>query len=97
MILKNTQKKFLKVLAHDLKPVVMIGKDGITQALIVNLKQALKAHELVKVSLLKTSPTTVNEAAVELASASKSEVVDQVGRVIVFFKQSENKIIDLPK
>lgn len=97
MKLNTTQKKFLKSLGHELKAVVMIGKDGINYHLIENLNQALKAHELVKVSMLNTSPLTVNEAAVELASESGSEVVSIVGRVIVLYKQSEKKLIDLPK
>ena len=97
MILNKNQKKFLKSLGHDLKAVVMIGKDGINASLLNNLNQALNAHELVKVSLLNTSPTSVNEAAIELASASKSEVVSIIGRVIVLYKQSEEKLINLPK
>ena len=97
MILNNQQKKFLKSLGHELSAVVMIGKDGISPAMIVNLKQALNAHELVKVSMLNTSPISANEAAIELASQSKSEVVSIVGRVIVLYKQSEKKLIQLPK
>lgn len=97
MILNKAQKKFLKGLSHDLRAVVMVGKDGINAPLINNLNQALKAHELVKVSMLNTSPLSVNEAAIELATASKSEVVSTVGRVIVLFRQSEKKLIQLPK
>ncbi|NLC54600.1 MAG: ribosome assembly RNA-binding protein YhbY [Erysipelothrix sp.] len=97
MILNNQQKKFLKSLGHELRAVVMVGKDGVNPALILNLKQALNAHELVKVSMLNTSPITVNEAAIELASETKSEVVSKVGRVIVLYKQSEKKLIQLPK
>lgn len=97
MILNKEQKKFLKSLSHELRPVVMIGKDGINSHLINNLNQALTAHELVKVSMLNTSPLTVNEAAVQLASESKSEVVHKVGRVITLFKQSDDMIIELPR
>ena len=97
MKLSNKQKKFLKSLSHDYKAVVMIGKEGISDKLLMNANQALKAHELVKVSMLNTSPLTVNEAAVKIATNTKSEVVDTVGRVIILFKQSEEKKIDLPK
>lgn len=97
MKLSKTQKKFLRGLGQQLKPVVMIGKDGINISLIDNLEKSLKAHELVKVSMLNTSPLTVNEAAVDLASSTNSEVVHTVGRVIVLYKASEKKLIDLPK
>ncbi len=97
MKLSNTQKKYLKSLGQKLNAVVMIGKDGINHHLVNNLNQALKAHELVKVSMLNTSPLSVNEAAIQLASDSKSEIVSTVGRVLVLYKPSEKQIIKLPK
>lgn len=97
MKLNNNQKKYLKGLGHKLDAVVMVGKDGLNFNIINNLNMALKAHELVKVSMLKSSPLSVNEAAIELATESKSEVVSVVGRVIVLYKQSEKKLISLPK
>ncbi len=97
MILNNAQKKQLKALANPMKAVLTIGKDGIKDDMFMNLNQALKAHELVKVSILKTASISANEAAVILSSETNSEVVSIVGRVIVLYKQSEKKLIDLVK
>lgn len=97
MILNNAQKKQLKALANPLKAVLTIGKDGIKGDMFMNLSQALKAHELVKVNILKTASISANEAAVILSSETGSEVVSIVGRVIVLYKQSEKKLIPLVK
>lgn len=97
MILNNAQKKQLKALGNPLKAVLTIGKDGLKEDMFLNLKQALTAHELVKVNILKTSSISANEAAVILASETKSEVVSIVGRVIVLYKQSDKKLINLVK
>lgn len=97
MILNNKQKKQLKALANPLSKTVLIGKDGISDSLIINVIQGLKAHELIKVGMLKTSPISVNEAAINLASETKSEIVSTVGKSIVLYKQSDKKLIKLVK
>ena len=93
MKLNNAQKKQLKALGNPLKAVLTIGKDGMKDDMFINLNQALVAHELVKVNILKTSSITANEAAILLSSNTKSEVVSIVGRVIVLYKQSDKKLI----
>lgn len=97
MKLNNAQKKQLKALGNPLKAVLTIGKDGMKDDMFINLNQALVAHELVKVNILKTSSITANEAAILLSSNTKSEVVSIVGRVIVLYKQSDKKLIQLVK
>ncbi len=97
MKLNNAQKKQLKALGNPLKAVLTIGKDGIKDDMFINLNQALVAHELVKVNILKTSSITANEAAILLSSNTKSEIVSIVGRVIVLYKQSDKKLIQLVK
>jgi RNA-binding protein len=49
--LSNPQKRYLRGLAHDLKPVVMVGAKGITANLVAELDSALEQHELVKVKV----------------------------------------------
>ena len=47
--LNGAQRRFLKSLAHHLKPVVQIGKSGISDALVESVSQALDSHELIKI------------------------------------------------
>ena len=51
--LKSYQKKYLRELAHDLKPIIFIGQKGITQSLLDSLNQALLDHELVKIKFIE--------------------------------------------
>ena len=94
----NKQKAYLKSLANELRPVTQVGKEGITYNLIESVDTALEARELIKLSVLKTCPSEMNEVAIELASETHSEVVQIIGRVIVLFRQNKKKgKIELPR
>ena len=52
------QRAFLRGLANGIPAVLQIGKEGVNENIIQNLAQALEARELVKVSVLETSPVS---------------------------------------
>lgn len=76
----------LKALGQVLKPVVHVGKGGLTDALVETVSQALANHELIKVKFeaLKEQKKTL---APELATRTGSEVVQRVGNVVVLFRR----------
>jgi RNA-binding protein len=47
--LSSSQRKYLRSLAHHLDPVVLVGKQGVTDMLVRSALQALEAHELIKI------------------------------------------------
>lgn len=94
-MLSGKQKRYLRALANNTLKTVIIGKDGISDNVIKALINDLKAHELVKVSLLKTCELSAREIAIELSINSKSEIVQIIGRTIVFYKKSDKKLINL--
>ena len=49
--LSNVEKKALRKKAHSLKPVVMIGQHGLTDAVLAEVDIALNAHELIKIRI----------------------------------------------
>ena len=51
-ILKGYQKKFLKGLAHGLKPVVFIGQKGLSEGLVKSVRDAFQQHELIKIKFI---------------------------------------------
>ena len=53
--LSNTLKNQLKKLAHNLKPVVLVGQKGITETLLQAVDKALEDHELIKVKFIAFS------------------------------------------
>ncbi len=96
-MLTNKQKSYLRSLAQSERAIFQIGKDGISDALINTLKDALKARELVKLSVLKTAPTDdLKELAFDLARLSGSEVVQIIGRTIILYKKGKEPKILLP-
>ena len=96
-MLTNKQKSYLRSLAQSERAIFQIGKDGISDALINTLKDALKARELVKLSVLKTAPTDdLKELAFDLARLSGGEVVQIIGRTIILYKKGKEPKILLP-
>lgn len=96
-MLTNKQKSYLRSLAQSERAIFQVGKDGISDALINTLMDALKARELVKLSVLKTAPTDdLKELAFDLARLSRSEVVQIIGRTIILYKKGKEPKILLP-
>ena len=94
-MLNNKQKVKLRSLAMTLKPIFQIGKDGISNNLIIGLSDALEAHELIKISVLKNSSITINEAAFDIASKTNSEIIQIIGRNIILYRKSKKVLIEL--
>jgi len=60
-MLKPKQRSYLKSLANPLKPLVHIGKEGLSDSLLAQLDECLTSHELVKVSVLENSQLSAKE------------------------------------
>lgn len=90
-MLKNKKKSELRASANSLKPIIQIGKDGIGFNSIDTIEKALKAHELIKISVLRSSPLDVNAAAIEISATTGCDVVQVIGHVIVLYKENRKK------
>jgi len=98
MSLTNTQKRYLRGLAHGLKPVIQTGNKGLTPALLKELSGALEHHELIKVKLGSEDRDERKAQIAELAAAAKAEVVQSIGRVACFYRRNEDEPkLALPK
>ena len=92
-MLTSKDKKKLRSIAQTRKALFQIGKDGVTINMIHTISDSLEAHELVKVSLLKTCPIDVAEAALDISAGTRSEIVQTIGRTVIFYRRSkENKL-----
>ena len=75
--------------ANHLEPLFQVGKGGMSEALIKQTDDALRARELIKVKvLLESSPITPRETADQLATATGAEVIQVIGGVIVLYRES---------
>jgi RNA-binding protein len=96
-MLSKQQQRYLRILAQAKKPVVNIGKSGISGNLLEQVELALEAHELVKISVLETSPMPRDEVAKAVAEVTGAEIVQCIGRAVVLYRPSEShKTIELP-
>lgn len=99
--LTTRQKQFLKGLAHPLKPLVQIGKEGISPAIVTTVKKELEHHELIKVKIGNNSGLERHETPALIAEASDSVVVQLIGKVFALYKANPDKPKDqrihLPK
>jgi len=97
-MLTSKQKSYLKGLAHSLQPIIQVGKLGINEKLVQTVVDALEAHELIKVSVLQNCPEEPKVMGEKIAEQAGAEVVQVIGRTLVFYKESrKKKAIILPK
>ncbi|HNH88689.1 MAG TPA: ribosome assembly RNA-binding protein YhbY, partial [Thiobacillaceae bacterium] len=83
------QRKFLKAQAHPLKPVVMIGAQGLTEAVIKEAGRALVAHELIKVRVLGDDREAREAYLAELCAALDAAPVQHIGKLLLLYRPAD--------
>lgn len=89
--LTGKQQSHLRALAHSLKPIVQLGKNGYTEAVRAQLDQALLDHELIKVKLGGDSRTDMDEVLELVQKALQAEVVQVIGNIAVLYRRHPDK------
>jgi RNA-binding protein len=98
MALNTKQRQYLKGLAHSLAPVVRIGRSSLTPAVVVEAKNALESHELIKVRIESEDPAERKSLAAQLAAESGGELVNTIGKVAILYRaRTDDPEIVLPK
>jgi len=88
--LRGKQKKFLRGLGHHLDHSVIVGREGLSDNLICSCKDALHAHELIKIKLGQNCPLGKKEAARQLAEKTGAQLVQLIGKTILLYKANTN-------
>lgn len=95
--LTGKQRSYLRGLAHNLDPVVMIGIKGVSASVVQQVDRALSDHELIKVKLTGECPVELDEAAGILQLQTECEIAGSVGRVLILYRaRREDPKIQLP-
>jgi len=89
--LTNKQVRYLKGLGHHLKPLVMLGREGITNNVISAAHAVLTAHELIKVKIGNGCLLERGEAAEAIAERTGSEVVQILGKTFLVFRANPDR------
>jgi RNA-binding protein len=93
MELTEKQRRHLRGLAHPLRPVVLVGSGGVSDAVVAETLRALHDHELIKVRLPGRERSQRDAALADLAARSGSTLVTRIGHVAVLYKARA----DLPR
>ena len=96
--LSSTQRNYLRSQAHHLEPVVLIGKNGITDGTIKSVNKALDARELIKIKFREYKDEK-KSLAYQLTESTESHIVGSIGHTVIVFRQNpdpEKQNIRLP-
>ena len=97
MELTGKDRRALRALGHHRKPVVFVGKDGVTDAVVTAVAEAHAGDELIKVRVLDTCEDDRNEVAAALAERTGSALVQVLGRTLLLYRPDpESPEIHLP-
>lgn len=89
MINKVEQLTQLKKQAHNLKPVVMIGKKGLTEAVLAEVDVALDAHELIKVKI--AADRDERELVIgSLVEQSGADLIGTIGQICILYRSNND-------
>ncbi|NMT62258.1 ribosome assembly RNA-binding protein YhbY [Marinobacter orientalis] len=89
MSLSPEQRREYRGIAHDLKPVIIVGDKGLTEGLQEELERALNDHELIKIKVASQDREARQEAVAALCEASGAELVQTIGKIAVIMRRAK--------
>ncbi|WP_040210743.1 ribosome assembly RNA-binding protein YhbY [Clostridium polynesiense] len=97
-MITSKQRAYLRSLSNGISPIFQLGKNGIEDAFLNQIEDALEARELIKITILENSGCDPREASDKICEAIGCEGVQVIGNKIVLYKKSLKKPkIELPE
>ena len=88
-MITSKQRARLRGLANTMEVILYVGKEGVTENVITQAADALKARELIKGTVQQEAPVDAREAVQTIAAALDAEPVQVIGRRFVLYKRDE--------
>ncbi|MCL5052156.1 MAG: YhbY family RNA-binding protein [Gammaproteobacteria bacterium] len=85
-MLDSKARQDLRARAHHLKPIITVGNQGVTAAVLSELDRALFDHELLKVRLPALDKDERDECIQQLATGAEAEIIGRVGRILMLYR-----------
>ena len=79
-------KKLLRKNSYSLKPVVIIGQNGLSQSVIAEIDASLNAHELIKIRIREPNKNKRDEQCLQIQKNLGAEIIHQIGFIVVFYR-----------
>ena len=99
-MITGKQRAYLRKLGHTMQPIFQIGKDGLTDTVIVAIDEALEKREMVKISILVSAMLDTRATCDEVAKRLLAEPIQSIGNKFVLYRKSsneKNRKIELPR
>jgi RNA-binding protein len=97
MNLNKKQIQYLKGVAHALKPVVLLGNNGLTEAVIAEIDYALNHHELIKIKIPTDDKETKGLIVEAICRETNAIKIQVIGKTLIIYRQSKEQKIRVPK
>lgn len=92
-MITSKQRAALRSLSNGMETIFQIGKGGVSDTLVKQVNDALKAREMIKLRVLENAPVFAREAAQQLAQECGAEIVQVIGSRFILFKRNPQKPI----
>lgn len=89
MSLSPEQRREYRAIAHNLKPVIIVGDKGLSEGLQEELERALNDHELIKIKVASQDREARQEAITALCESSSAELVQTIGKIAVILRRAK--------
>lgn len=97
MSLNKKQIQYLKGVAHNLKPIVLLGNNGLTEAVVAEIDSALEHHELIKVKI-PTDDREVKGLIVDaICRETEATKVQVIGKTLIIYRKAQEPKLSIPK
>ncbi len=95
--LRGKDRRYLRGLGVGLKPIVVVGKEGISGKVLNEIDRTIEKNELIKVRLLESVEGDRKDVARELAERAGVELIQVLGRTVLLYRRNEEEPgIELP-
>lgn len=89
--MNSKQISYLRGLAHNLNPVVMISNKGLSEAVLKEINLNLDAHELIKIKVAGDDRELRAQLLVEICAQTNAEAIHHIGKQLVVYRKSTTK------
>lgn len=87
------QKCALKRRAHSLKPVVILGQHGLTEAVLRAIDEALEVHELIKIKLAGVEREQLTQVEQEICVPLRADIICHIGHMLVIYRKKPPAVV----
>jgi len=95
--LTSTQIRFLRAQAHHLRPLVLIGDAGLSDAVLKEIAATIKVHELIKIKVTNDERAEREEMLNTICSTIDAAAIQHIGKTLLVYKPAVEAKLKLPR